>query len=87
MKIENIMNAVISEKSLIRSMGSTAYFFTIEVHLSRSSIEYLRSTAYVNLPMNKDEFLTFMGCPVIEDSTDFVCTIHKVDISEEENRN
>lgn len=84
MKIEDIVNAVASEKSLLRAMGSSAHFFSIEVHLSEALIAYLKSTAYVNI--SEDKPLTFMGCPVIKDKENFVCTIHRTDFDQEGNK-
>ena len=84
MEMEELVNAVASEKSLLRAMGSSAYFFSVEVHLSEALIAYLRSTAYVNI--FEDKPLTFMGCPVIKDKKNFVCTIHRIDFDQEGNK-
>ena len=81
--IKDLMNAVVSEKSLIRSIGLYGIHFTVEVHLTKSTLEYLRTTAYVNILPNEDN-ITFMNYPVIEDTTDFVCTIHRTNLVEGE---
>jgi len=77
--IKNLVNAVASEKSLIRSIGVSSIYFTVEVHLTKSTLEYLRTTAYVNILPDNDN-ITFMNCPVIEDTTDFVCTVHRTNL-------
>ena len=78
--IKDLVNAVASEKSLIRSIGVSGIHFTVEVHLTRSVIEEMKCTAYLNI----EEPLTFMGCPLIEDSTNFVCTVHKTNLVDKE---
>ena len=78
--IKDLINAVISEKSLIRSLGSLGIHFTVEVHLTKSTLEYLRTTAYINILPDKD--VTFMNCHVVEDTTDFVCTVHRTNLIE-----
>lgn len=82
--IKDIANAVASEKSLIRSLGVSSIYFVVEVHLTKSTLEYLKTTAYVNILPYKDN-ITFMACPIIEDTRDFVCTIHKTNLVEKEN--
>lgn len=77
--IKDLVNAVASEHSLSRSLGISGIYFTVEVHLTKSTLEYLRTTAYVNILPDKDN-ITFMNCPVVEDTTDFVCTVHKTKI-------
>ena len=85
--MKELINAVASEKSLIRSLGISGIHFVVEVHLSKPSLAYLRTrTEYINIPSNGDN-ITFMNCPVIEDTRDFVCTIHKTNINQGVNQN
>ena len=77
--IKDLVNAVASERSLSRSLGISGIYFTVEVHLTKSTLEYLRTTAYVNILPDKDN-ITFMNCPVVEDTTDFVCTVHRTNL-------
>jgi len=77
--IKNLVNAVASEHSLLRSLGVSGIHFTVEVHLTKPNLEYLRTTAYINIPSNECD-ITFMNCPVIEDTTDFVCTVHRTNL-------
>ena len=77
--IKDLVNAVASERSLLRSLGISGIYFTVEVHLTKSTLEYLRTTAYINILPDKDN-ITFMNCPVVEDTTDFVCTVHRTNL-------
>ena len=81
--IKNLVDAVASEYSLLRSLGVSGIHFTVEVHLTKSTLEYLKATEYINIFPNEDN-ITFMNCPVIEDTTDFVCTIHRINLVEGE---
>ena len=76
--IKDLVNAVASEKSLIRSIGMSGIYFVVEVHLTKSTLECLRTTAYINILPDKNT--TFMNCPVVEDTTDFVCTVHRTNL-------
>lgn len=82
--IKDLMNAVISEKSFVRSLGVvSSIHFVVEVHLREQSIAYLKAnTAYIDIPIHDGNDITFMGCPVIKDTKDFVCTIHKTNLVE-----
>lgn len=81
--IKDLVNAVASEKSLIRSIGVSGIYFTVEVHLTEDNIAYLRAnTAYLDIPIHDEDDITFMGCPIIKDTKDFVCTIHKTNLVE-----
>jgi hypothetical protein len=80
MNIKDLVNAVASEHSLVRSLGISGIHFTVEVHLTKPTLEYLRTTAYINILPNEDN-ITFMNCPVIEDTTDFVCTVHRINFN------
>ena len=83
--IKDLANAVASEKSLIRSIGVSGIYFTVEVHLTEHNIEYLKAnTAYLDIPMYNEDNITFMGCPIIKDTTDFVCIIHKINLVDKE---
>lgn len=83
--IKDLMNAVILEKSTARSIGESGIYFTIEVHLTEHNIEYLKAnTAYLDIPIHDGDDITFMGCPVIKDTKDFVCTIHKTNLVDKE---
>lgn len=81
--IKDLVNAVASEKSLICSLGVSGIHFTVEVHLTKSTLKYLKATEYINIFPNEDN-ITFMNCPVIEDTTDFVCTIHRTSLVDKE---
>ena len=59
--------------------GISGIYFTIEVHLTKSTLAYLRTTTYINILPDEDN-ITFMNCPVVEDVADFVCTVHKTKI-------
>lgn len=83
--IKDLVNAVASEKSLIRSIGVSGIYFTVEVHLTEHNIEYLKAnTAYLDIPRHDENNVTFMDCPVIKDTKDFVCTIHKTNLVDKE---
>ena len=83
--IKDLMNAVLSEKSLIRSIDVSGIYFAVEVHLTEHNISYLRSnTAYLDISRHDEDDITFMGCPVIKDTKDFVCTIHKINLVDKE---
>ena len=82
--MKDLVNAFASEKSLIRSLGVSGIHFVVEVHLTGQSIAYLRNTAYINVPIHNEDDITFMGCPVIKDTRDFVCTIHRTNLVEKE---
>ena len=84
--IKDLMNAVISEKSFVRSLGVvSSIHFVVEVHLTEQSIAYLRAnTAYLDFPRDDGDNITFMACPVIKDTKDFVCTIHKTNLVNKE---
>lgn len=81
--IKNLVNAVASEHSLLRSIGVSGIYFTVEVHLTKSTLEYLKATEYINIFPNEDN-ITFMNCPVIEDTTNFVCTVHRTNLVDKE---
>ena len=83
--IKDLINAVASERSLSRSLGISGIHFTTEVHLTKHNIEYLRAnTTYLDIPIHDKDNITFMNRPVIEDTTDFVCTIHKINLVDKE---
>ena len=85
--MKELINAVASEKSLIRSLGISGIHFVVEVHLSKPSLAYLRTrTENINILPNNDA-ITFMGCPVVIDTADFVCTIHRTNINQGVNQN
>lgn len=76
-----IVQLICNEMSLVRSLGISGNYFTIEVHLTKSTVELLKieSPCYFGV---KDEQYTIMKCPVIEDSSNFVCTVHKTNFGE-----
>lgn len=81
--IKDLINAVASERSLSRSLGISGIHFTTEIHLTKHNIEYLKAnTTYLNIPRHDEDNITFMNCPVIEDTTNFVCTVHKINLVE-----
>ena len=83
--MKDLVNAVASEKSLIRSLGISGIHFVVEVHLTEQSIAYLKANkSYFDIPVHDEDDITFMGCPVIKDTRDFVCTIHKTNLNEKE---
>ena len=83
--IKDLVYAVTSEYSLLRSLGVSGIHFTVEVHLREQSIAYLEAnTAYIDIPIHDGNDITFMGCPVIKDTKDFVCTIHKTNLVDKE---
>lgn len=84
--MKDLINAVASERSLSRSLGVSGIHFTTEVHLTKSTLAYLKTTAYINILSDEDN-ITFMNCPVIEDTRDFVCTIHRTNINQGVNQN
>lgn len=83
--MNDLINAVVSEKSLIRSLGVSGIHFVVEVHLTEHNIEHLKNnTAYLDISRHDKNDITFMGCPVIKDTRDFVCTIHKINLVDKE---
>lgn len=83
--IKDLMNAVISEKSLIHSLGASGIHFAVEIHLTEHNIEYLAdNTGYLDISRHDEDDITFMDCPVIKDTRNFVCTIHRINLVNKE---
>ena len=77
-----IVQSICNEMSLVRSLGISGNYFIIEVHLTKPTVELLKIESPCYFGVNDGQYI-IMKCPVIEDSSNFVCTVHKTNLDEE----
>lgn len=80
----DLVIAICRETDLLRHLGEMSIHFTIEVHLSQITMDRLYLTDRYKYDI---ENMQFMGHPIIKDSTDYVCIVHKINLVDRENEN
>ena len=78
---EKILKAVNNADSFSWNLGSSAVYFTAEFHLTKEAIELLKTESPSDF-REKDNGYTIMNCPVIEDSSNYLSLVHKINIVE-----
>ena len=71
------VGAVINEIAFLRSLGNNQVFFTVEVHVTKSKFDELCENYGC---VTTADVKYFMGCPIVIDESNFVCTVHKKEI-------
>jgi hypothetical protein len=75
--IDEIVSAIQSEELFHRALKGDAYFFEVEVHLTKETLEELEKEVVVCSEGKKDKF---MGYKLIEDTSNYICTVHKTEL-------
>ena len=75
--MNELAEMVAKEKYFLRCLGNNQVYFHIEVHVTKSKFKELcEDYACVTKP----DFKYFMGCPIVIDNENFVCTVHKKEV-------